>query len=99
MSAYVRAVECGEEISGVFNVASGNLNPNFEDVGKTYGLGRGAAAHLVAYVGHDGLMDFRLPPLPPRRADDARRDAVILACMSKRYFAGALRALSPAAFG
>lgn len=72
------------------NVASGNLNPTFEDGGKTYGLGRGAAAHLVAYVGHDGLMDFRLPALPGRR-DDVRRDAVILACISKRYFAPALR--------
>jgi hypothetical protein len=72
------------------NVASGNHNPTFEDGGKTYGLGRGARAHLVAYVGHDGLMDFRLPSLPARR-DEQRRDAVILACISKKYFAPALK--------
>jgi hypothetical protein len=85
-----RGAEIAQATADFFNVASGNLNPTFEAGGKTYGLGRGAAAHLVAYVGHDGLMDFRLPALPAR-ADDARRDAVILACISKRYFAPALK--------
>ena len=50
---------------------------------------RGGAS-LVAYVGHDGLMDFRLP-LTPRRKNDRRRDAIILACASQQYFAEALR--------
>ena len=49
------------------------------------------SADLVAYVGHDGLMDFTLPALPQRR-DERERDAVILACASKQYFAPALRA-------
>ena len=48
-------------------------------------------ANLVAYVGHDGLMDFQLP-LVPRRTNNARRDAIILACASKQYFDGPLRA-------
>lgn len=85
-----RGAEIKQATVDFFNVASGNLNPTFEDEGKTYGLGRGAAAHLVAYVGHDGLMDFQLPALPERR-DDVRRDAVILACISKRYFAPGLK--------
>jgi hypothetical protein len=85
-----RGAEIAQATADFLNVASGNLNPTFADGGKTYGLGRGAAAHLVAYVGHDGLMDFRLPALPGRR-DEVRRDAVILACVSKRYFAPALR--------
>ncbi|HEX6182607.1 MAG TPA: hypothetical protein VFZ44_01770, partial [Pyrinomonadaceae bacterium] len=85
-----RGAEIAQATADFLNVASGNLNPTFEDGGKTYGLGRGAAAHLVAYVGHDGLMDFRLPALP-RRADDVSRDAVILACISKKYFAPALK--------
>lgn len=85
-----RGAEIAQATADFLNVASGNLNPTFEDAGKTYGLGRGAAAHLVAYVGHDGLMDFQLPALPGRR-DDVRRDAVILACISKRFFAPALR--------
>jgi hypothetical protein len=58
--------------------------------GETYGLSRGAASHLVAYVGHNGLMDFRLSGHPKRR-DEARRDAVILACASKNYFGDSLR--------
>jgi len=48
-------------------------------------------ANLVAYVGHDGLMDFQLP-LVPRQKNNVRRDAIILACISKQYFAGPLRA-------
>jgi len=85
-----RGAEIKQATVDFFNVASGNLNPTFEDGGQTYGLGRGGAAHLVAYVGHDGLMDFQLPATPKRR-DDVRRDAVVLACISKRYFAPGLR--------
>src|SRR5438045_9585844 len=48
-------------------------------------------SNVVAYVGHDGLMDFPLPLLPHKRTD-AHRDAIILACASKRYFAEPLRA-------
>ncbi len=47
-------------------------------------------ANLVAYVGHDGLMDFHLP-LIPRKKNEVHRDAIILACASKQYFADALR--------
>src|SRR5450631_141812 len=47
-------------------------------------------ANLVAYVGHDGLMDFQLP-LIPRKKNEIHRDAVILACASKQYFGEALR--------
>jgi hypothetical protein len=57
---------------------------------STYVLSHGASAHFVAYVGHNGLMDFQLASYPKRR-DDARRDAVILACASKGYFGDALR--------
>jgi hypothetical protein len=48
------------------------------------------SARLVAYVGHDGLMDFSLPHHPQKK-DDERRDAIILACASKNYFAAPLR--------
>ncbi len=41
--------------------------------------------HLVAYVGHDGLMDFSLPsPVPVASAPPT--DALVLACASKQYF-------------
>ena len=53
-------------------------------------LRAGGGADLVAYVGHDGLMDFSLDSYP-QKADDRRRDAIMLACLSKRYFAEPLR--------
>jgi hypothetical protein len=48
-------------------------------------------ADLLAYVGHDGLMDFQLPRYPQQR-DGTHRDAIVLACASKQFFGEALRA-------
>jgi hypothetical protein len=48
-------------------------------------------ANLVAYIGHDGLMDFQLSRLPLKK-NDTRREAVVLACASKQYFAAPVKA-------
>lgn len=48
-------------------------------------------SQVVAYVGHDGLMDAPLPRVP-RQKDQALRQAIILACASRNYFSSALRA-------
>ncbi len=48
-------------------------------------LGTHGKADLVAFVGHNGLMDFSLDP-PKRRAGDGGRAAVVLACKSRPYF-------------
>jgi hypothetical protein len=53
-------------------------------------LHAGGDADLVAYVGHDGLMDFALDSYP-QKADGRQRDAIMLACLSKRFFAEPLR--------
>ncbi len=54
-------------------------------------LSAGGAAHLLAYVGHNGLMDFSLKA-PARSAVDApARSAIVLACASKSYFLEPLR--------
>jgi hypothetical protein len=50
----------------------------------------GGSADLVAYIGHNGLMDFALHSMPQRR-DERERRAIILACASKNYFANAIR--------
>jgi hypothetical protein len=50
----------------------------------------GGAADLIAYVGHNGLMDFSLPALPRGKAERTR-STVILACASKPYFQESLR--------
>jgi hypothetical protein len=47
-------------------------------------------ANVIAYIGHNGLMDFQLP-LIPKKKDDVHRDVIILACASKQYFAEVLR--------
>ncbi len=44
----------------------------------------------MAYVGHDGLMDFSLTASPEKR-DSRERQAIILACASKQYFGASLR--------
>jgi hypothetical protein len=44
---------------------------------------------LVAYIGHDGLMDLQLPRLP-RQKNAKSPGAIILACASRMYFAGPL---------
>jgi hypothetical protein len=48
-------------------------------------------SNLVTYIGHDGLMDFKLPRIP-RKKNNTPRQAIILACASKAYFAEPLRA-------
>ena len=58
--------------------------------GAMVGLRAGGSATLVAYIGHNGLMDFQLGN-SPRRKGEGRRDAIILACLSKSYFAAMLR--------
>lgn len=48
------------------------------------------SADLVAYVGHDGLMDFKLTNSPQQR-DKLQRQAIVLACASKQYFSQPLK--------
>lgn len=50
----------------------------------------GGSAQLLAYIGHDGLMDFNLTERF-EAADDQQRDAIILACYSKSYFSKHLK--------
>jgi len=42
-------------------------------------------ASLIAYIGHDGLMDFKLKESFKNR-DNIKRDVIVLACFSKKFF-------------
>ena len=66
--------------------ASGNCidTLSIDDNGSKMTLLLGKA-HLVCYVGHDGLMDFEIID-PPKNKDSANKDVFILACASKMYF-------------
>jgi hypothetical protein len=50
----------------------------------------GGASNLIAYVGHDGLMDFSINQ-SFEKINETERDAIILACYSKRFFSPHLK--------
>jgi len=47
-------------------------------------------ADLVAYVGHDGLMDFEVPAVAGAK-EGRKRQFIVLACASKPYFQGYMK--------
>lgn len=54
-------------------------------------IGSGGNSDVIAYIGHNGLMDFKLDSLYTAQ-DSQQRKAIILACKSKPYFNAALKA-------
>jgi hypothetical protein len=79
--------EIKRAIQDFFAFNAGRQPETIEIKGQKLHLG--GAANLVAYIGHDGLMEFSVDA--PERADDEKRDAIMLACISKSYFAEPLR--------
>jgi len=53
---------------------------------ETHALQAGGASHVVVYVGHNGLMDFRLETPSPASKESPAKSAIILACASKSHF-------------
>jgi hypothetical protein len=87
-----RGREIKRAISDFFQAAAG-LEPEIGEIrskepGKTIRLAGKPA--LLAYVGHDGLMDFALDKNVYGTSVE-RRDAIVLACASKGFFASGLR--------
>jgi hypothetical protein len=67
---------------------SGNFNNFFTIAQDT--IACGGKADLLAYIGHDGLMEFKLEdPFAAKNKD--KREAIILACISQSYFAPYLK--------
>ena len=60
-------------------ITKDTLNINNETIGIS------GNSSLVSYIGHDGLMDFQLSE-SFKNTDDKKRDVIILACYSKRFF-------------
>lgn len=52
-------------------------------------IGIGGNAELIAYCGHDGLMEFDVNL--NYRNNNTKKDAIILACVSKEYFNNELK--------
>jgi hypothetical protein len=83
-----------QAIIDFLNSAAGR-NPEtiaVQALSRTVTIRAGGGANLVAYIGHEGLMDFSLP-VPAAGVDPRHRDAMILACISKSYFSPFLRAV------
>lgn len=83
-----RGSKMRETIDDFFAAVSGEKRENVEVRNLT--LQAAAGASLVAFVGHNGLMDFKLEKQPSKTGDEMR-DAIILACASRDYFAKPLR--------
>lgn len=83
-----RGSKIKETINDFFSAATGEKLENVSAEAKTLQIS--GSADLIAFVGHNGLMDFDLEK-PLQKNDDEKRDAVILACASRNYFARHLK--------
>lgn len=89
-----RGSKMRETIADFFAAVAGAQRENVElKAPQNLILQIGATANLTAFVGHNGLMDFSLDKQPAKK-DDEKREAVILACASRNYFAEPLRQTS-----
>lgn len=70
------------------NSSSGNLKDTLHIYNTIIGIA--GNSNLIAYIGHDGLMDFQLSEKYPN-VDNKQRDVIILACYSKRFFSPHLK--------
>lgn len=83
-----RGAEIKQAIEDFFQYTAGGKGENLR--ANEVAINCGGGADLLAYVGHNGLMDFNLSD-SPQAQDDKRRDAIILCCASKNYFAASLK--------
>lgn len=67
---------------------SGKMKDTVHVQGKIIGIN--GYSNLLSYIGHDGLMDFSLSE-SFQNTDNKQRDCIILACISKSYFAPFLK--------
>jgi hypothetical protein len=77
-----------QTIGDFFLAASGSRFENVEVGGVTIQVLGGA--DVITFIGHNGLMDFKIGSVPAKK-DDHEREAVILACASRNYFKNGLR--------
>jgi hypothetical protein len=80
--------EIKQTIIDFFNASSGNFSTNIKLDSLTIEFG--GKANLVSYIGHDGLMDFNLDIKFDQKTTQ-KKDAIILACISKRFFSDNLK--------
>src|SRR5579864_8558986 len=95
ISEAYRGIEIKQAIWDFLDSAAGGgadtVAVSVQPTGTGLNLPAHGGATLLAYIGHDGLMDFQLPHYP-RQKDASHREAIVLACASKQFFGEAVRA-------
>ena len=86
-----RGAEIKKTITDFFDYASGERVEVIDaDSSRRPAINAGGAADLIVFVGHNGLMDFKLESYPTQQ-NSGRRGAIILCCASRSYFSAPLR--------
>ena len=80
--------EIKQTIIDFFKASSGNFSTKIKLDSLTINFG--GDSNLISYIGHDGLMDFNLD-INFKQNNNKKRDAIILSCISKRFFATNLK--------
>jgi hypothetical protein len=82
-------------MTAYFTMAAGALEEQIviQHGDRELGLKAGGSAHLLFFVGHNGLMDFALDPPSTSFPNVPPRAAAALACSSRFYFAERLTAV------
>ena len=85
--------EIKSAIGRFFEIASGvgTEQVSFRRGSKQATISAGGSAHLVAFVGHNGLMDFSFRGTAERMPRQVASSSIVLACASKPYFLDLLR--------
>jgi hypothetical protein len=73
----------GETVDDFFSAATGEKLENVKIGNETLQIL--GSANVIAFVGHDGLMDFKFERELVKKDDD-KREAIVLACASRNYF-------------
>ncbi|MCD4820334.1 MAG: hypothetical protein K8S23_16775 [Candidatus Cloacimonetes bacterium] len=76
--------EIKQTIIDFFKASSGDFSTTIKI--DSLKINFGGNSNLISYIGHDGLMDFNLD-INFKQNNTKKRDAIILACISKRFFA------------
>lgn len=61
----------------------------------SHALPLGASAHVLAFVGHNGLMDVQRPTFATATGTPRAQAAIVLACLSESYFTPLLGDVAP----
>lgn len=83
--------QMGSAISYFLRLAVGHGSTEVKVSGHDVLLQAGGDASVVAFVGHNGLMDFSVQNAPDPRSGAQPRSSIVLACASKPYFLDLLR--------